>query len=112
MRRMWDRQAGATVRELLDELRADREIAYTTVMTVMDKLYKKGWLRRGSHGRAYRYETVGSREEYSALVMWEALDGSGDRSLALQHFVAQISAQDVSALRAALIESGRCGDPS
>ena len=44
MRRMWDRQAGATVREMLDELPSDRETAYTTVMTVMDKLLKRGWL--------------------------------------------------------------------
>jgi hypothetical protein len=36
----------ATVREVYESLREKRAIAYTTVMTVMDNLHKKGWLRR------------------------------------------------------------------
>ena len=58
MRRLWRRAKPTTVRELVDELQRDREIAYTTVMTVLDNLHKKGWLRRELDGRAYRYEPV------------------------------------------------------
>jgi predicted transcriptional regulator len=46
MDRLWSRDAPATVRDVLNDLRRRREIAYTTVLTVMDNLYKKGWLRR------------------------------------------------------------------
>jgi len=58
----WDR--GSTVREVVDQLREQRQIAYTTVMTVMDNLHRKGWLVRTREGRAYRYVPVSSREEY------------------------------------------------
>ena len=38
--------AAGLVREVLDDLRKDRPLAYTTVMTVMENLHRKGWLRR------------------------------------------------------------------
>ena len=60
MRRLWRRASPTTVRELVDELQQEREIAYTTVMTVLDNLHKKGWLQRELDGRAYRYEPVSS----------------------------------------------------
>lgn len=109
MQRMWSRQAPATVREIVDELRTEREVAYTTILTVMDNLFKKGWLRREIHGRAYRYEPVASREEYGAMIMREALDGSGDRAVALHHFVGRMSAEEAEALRGALDEFKRGG---
>ena len=102
MQRLWSRQAPVTVREIVDELRTERELAYTTILTVMDNLFKKGWLRREIDGRAYRYEPVASREEYVAMVMREALDGSGDRAVALQHFVGRMSTEEADALRGAL----------
>jgi predicted transcriptional regulator len=110
MQRMWDRRSG-TVRELLDDLRQSRDIAYTTVMTVMDNLHRKGWLSRELQGRAYRYSVVATREEYVALAMRSALDGSGDPALALQHFVGHISPAEAAALRRALLESEGPNEP-
>ena len=46
MHRLWAWGRPALVREMVDDLQKDRQIAYTTVMTVMDNLYRKGWLRR------------------------------------------------------------------
>jgi len=46
MDRLWERGRPALVREMVEDLREDRALAYTTVMTVMDNLYRKGWLRR------------------------------------------------------------------
>src|SRR4051812_4313171 len=66
MNRLWTRQEPATVREILDDLRGDREFAYTTVMTVLDNLHRKGWLTRQLDGRAYRYQPVSTKQEYSA----------------------------------------------
>ena len=50
MDRLWEWGRPALVREVLDDLRKDRPLAYTTVMTVMENLHRKGWLRR--HGTA------------------------------------------------------------
>ena len=57
MDRIWNRdpQASTTVREVFDELAAERGIAYTTVMSTMDNLHGKGWLQRERDGKAYRY---------------------------------------------------------
>ena len=64
MDRLWAWEHPATVREVLDDLRRDRDLAYTTVMTVLDNLHRKGWLTRELDGRAYRYRPVASRQEY------------------------------------------------
>jgi predicted transcriptional regulator len=51
MDRAWAHHAPVTVREVFDELAADRDIAYTTVMSTMDNLHRKGWLAREREGR-------------------------------------------------------------
>jgi predicted transcriptional regulator len=102
MDRLWERGRPALVREILDDLRGDRELAYTTVMTVMDNLRRKGWLRRERDGRAWRYEPTGSRSGYTAALMSEALETSADRRRALAHFAFQMSPHDAAVLREAL----------
>jgi predicted transcriptional regulator len=102
MDRLWEWGKPALVRELVDDLRKDRPIAYTTVMTVMENLYRKGWLRRHRDGRAWRYEPTGSRSGYTASLMSDALDTSADRRTALAHFVLQISPHDAALLQQAL----------
>src|SRR5258706_11069766 len=87
MQRLWDRADPATVRDVLTDLARERELAYTTVLTVMEKLYRKGWLGREPQGRAHLYRPLVSREEYTARLMREALTDSGDRAQALLHFV-------------------------
>jgi predicted transcriptional regulator len=102
MDRVWERGEPVTVRELFDELSAERTIAYTTVMSTMDNLHRKGWLGRVREGKAYRYTATASREEYSARLMREALAGGGDAEVVLSHFVAQIGSGESDALRSVL----------
>ena len=92
----------ALVREVVDDLHADRPLAYTTVMTVMENLHRKGWLRRERDGRAWRYEPTGSRSAYTAALMSDALGTSPDRRRALAHFVLEMSPHDAALLREAL----------
>ena len=99
---LWRWNRLATVRDVVEHLRAHREIAYTTVMTVMDNLHRKRWLRRERDGRAYRYEPTASREEYSAGLMRQALEASEDTTSTLVHFVAQMDPAESAALREAL----------
>ncbi len=54
-----------TVREVFEKLSADRELAYTTVMTVMSRLAQKGILVRRRRGQAHEYEAAKSREEFT-----------------------------------------------
>src|SRR6202034_3786364 len=102
MQRIWDHGGTVTVRDLFEELREERNIAYTTVMSTMDNLHRKGWLARERDGKAYRYTAVASRAEYSARLMREALTGSGHTEAVLSHFVAQMDGTEAAALRAAL----------
>jgi predicted transcriptional regulator len=102
MHRVWDRAGPVTVREVLDELQQERAIAYTTVMSTMDNLHRKGWLGRVKDGKAYRYTATASREEYSARLMREALAGGGDTEVVLSHFVAEMDGQDSEVLRTVL----------
>jgi predicted transcriptional regulator len=102
MDRLWERGSPALVREVLDDLREDRPLAYTTVMTVMENLHRKGWLHRHREGRAWRYEPTGSRSGYTAALMSDALATSTDRRTALAHFALQISPHDAELLQQAL----------
>ncbi|WP_344321051.1 BlaI/MecI/CopY family transcriptional regulator [Streptomyces macrosporus] len=102
MTRVWRWNRPVTVREVLDDLRRERPIAYTTVMTVMDNLREKGWVRREREGRAYRYEAVSTRAAYSAALMNEAWAASDNPAAALVAFFGMMSPEQEEALRDAL----------
>lgn len=102
MERMWAADRPLVVREVLENLLQDRQLAYTTVMTVMDNLHKKGLLSRKRQGRAYAYRAIQTREEHTAEMMEAVLGTAGDRTAALLHFVETISADEVAELQAAI----------
>jgi len=102
MDRLWTWGGTATVRDVVDSLQADRNSAYTTVMTVMDNLYHKGSLTRERDGRAWRYQPTVTREECSARLMREALDASPAHDMVFAHFVEHMTDEESQTLRAAL----------
>lgn len=89
--RVWSRAGETTVREVFEDLSQQREIAYTTVMSTMDNLHRKGVLARKRQGKAFLYWPTLTREEYSARLMRDALDGGGNPDLVLTHFLEQMS---------------------
>lgn len=97
-----------TVRDVHAALSAQpgrRDSAYTTVMTVMQRMAGKGLVQQERDGRAHRYRAGGSREELTAGLMRDALDEfatADDRRTALVAFVGEASEADRAALRAAL----------
>lgn len=107
MDRLWTWNRPATVRDIVDDINKTRPVAYTTVMTVTNILYSKGWLLRGKQGRAWLYTPVRSREAYSAALMEDGLGESKDRRTALVHFVENMSEEEQAALRRALRNVGR-----
>ncbi|MEU9890880.1 BlaI/MecI/CopY family transcriptional regulator [Sphaerisporangium sp. NPDC051017] len=100
---LWAHEGPLTAREV-GRLIADRDLAPTTVMTVLDRLTRKNFLTRTRDGRAWRYEPAASRDAYVAELMLEALDMTGDRSAALTRFAQTVSGSEAEILRKALTE--------
>ena len=76
--------------------------AYTTILTVLDRLHRKGLVRRAKDGRAFRYAAISSREEYTAQLMREALGAAADRDAVLVRFAETVSPTEAAVLREAL----------
>jgi predicted transcriptional regulator len=102
MDQVWSRPGPVTVRDICTKLRRERVIAYTTVMSTMDNLHRKGLLAREKDGKAYRYTAVTSRDEYSARMMSEAMAEAGDTEAVLTRFIARMDGAESAALRAVL----------
>jgi len=65
---------GETVREVHDCFKGKREIAYTTVMTIMTRLTKKGYLERKRKGRAYVYSPKKTKKQAARAIVGRALN--------------------------------------
>jgi predicted transcriptional regulator len=98
---LWDHPEGLTAAEIV-ELLEGRDLALTTVLTVLDRLRRKGMTSRVGQGRPYRHRATRAREDVAAALMVEALADSQDRSLALARFIDGISDTDAAVLRRAL----------
>lgn len=102
---LWDHSppaaTGLTVRDVAEALH-DRGLAYTTVMTVLDRLAGKGMVRRERTGRAWSYRPAASREAYIARLMLDALDLAGSRDAALVRFARSVTGDEAQVLRRAL----------
>lgn len=106
MAELWRRGEPATVRDVLGALNSSRNLAYTTVMTVMDNLHRKGQLTREMSGRAWLYRPVRTRPEHAAALLQDVLAESGDQQEVLMHFVAELQPDAVAQLRTA-VEAAR-----
>ncbi len=102
MRVLWASEEPLSIQRLTDVLNEARPLAYTTVMTVTERLRAKGWLERNKHGRSYRYSALRSADDYTAELMEQALASSTDRANALLHFAGRLDADEAVALRKAL----------
>ena len=89
---LWTRAEPMTPSMVQAEL--PRDLAYTTVMTVLQRLHAKGLLRRSRVGRAFAYEPVVDAAELAAQQMRRALDRGRDRAAVLQRFLAGLSPED------------------
>lgn len=105
MDQLWSADQPQTVRQVHEALAAHRELAYTTVMTVLQRLAKKDLVVQQRDDRAHQYAPVHSRDELVASLMVDALqqaDEVGSRRAALVHFVEQVGNDGAAALREAL----------
>ncbi len=95
MERIWKRGEVA-VRDLHEDLSG--RLAYTTIMTTLDRLYKKGLLNRRKEGKAFFYQAAFTEDQYREQVAQHlfdmALKGAGDGQLVLSRFVDAVSETD------------------
>lgn len=101
---LWDRGGWLTPGEVHELLTKDRELAYTTVMTVLVHLHGKGFAERRKDGRAFAYHPVQSREEHAASVMASTLQAALNKPTVLTNFVGQLDAAQRTQLRRMLAE--------
>ena len=108
---MWAADRPLRVREVASELHRERPLAFNTVQTVLENLFRKGWLNRSRDGRAYFYVTVRSREEYVAGLLEEVLAVARDPAATLIRLVEDLDPAEVARLRAALEAAAEGGSP-
>jgi predicted transcriptional regulator len=104
---LWEASEPVKVRDVLDDLDTGKKLAYTTVMTVLDNLYRKGWVQRELDGKAYLYEPALSQEEAAARALRDVLNSSGDAEAVLMHFATSVSDREREVLRSGLRKKAR-----
>jgi predicted transcriptional regulator len=110
---VWDSTEPLCVDEVRTGLveRTSKEAAYTTIMTTLDRLYKKGFLARERRGKAYYYRAKVSRSELGSNVTKQVIDGllTTFAEPAISYFVEALGDTDPEKLDslAALIERKR-----
>ena len=102
---LWSLPDGGTPSEVREAMQTD--LAYTTVMTILTRLWQKELVDRTREGRAFRYRPVLSEAELAAQRMQALLTSAGDRKAALSQFVGSLTARDARALRRALDDLDR-----
>ncbi|OLT35740.1 hypothetical protein BJF79_32000 [Actinomadura sp. CNU-125] len=107
MNELWTRPQGARASDLAAALASGP--AHTTVLTILERLARKGLVRREREGRAHRYYALRSKDEHVAGLMSEAFADATDRQSALTHFLDSVSPGDVEVLRQILDGSGEDG---
>ena len=95
--RLWLMEEPATPREVLDAL--DSDLAYTTILTILTHLWRKGLVNRRRRGRAYEYSPALTEADLTAQRMQAALGTTSDRKAALTGFARSLSAREARALR-------------
>lgn len=98
---LWSRSTPVSVRGVYERFRKSKAIAYTTLMTTLDRLFKKGLLQRTKEGRTFLYWSKYSRREFRALLARDVVEALLDRVAepVLSHFVEAVSEKDQNLLK-------------
>ncbi|MCD2107329.1 MULTISPECIES: BlaI/MecI/CopY family transcriptional regulator [Rhodococcus] len=103
---LWQSDDALSVKDLVEILGERRQLAYTTILTVVTHLYDKGWVSREKKSRAYFYRPSRSREEATSRALRELLDSSSDSAAVLLHFARTMTDAENEALRRGLSGEG------
>ena len=95
---LWASSESLSAYDLQEQL-SDRKLAATTILTVLSRLEKKGFVARIRDARPHRYTAAASREEHMADLMHEVLGTASNRTAVLERFVGQVSPEEAETLR-------------
>jgi predicted transcriptional regulator len=101
---LWAADEPLTPRAVLEETGED--LAYTTIMTILTRLWQKGLVERERSGKAYFYSPLVSEPDLLASRMRSVLETSADQKATLSRFVETLSKREANALRSALGQLG------
>ncbi|RJT95842.1 BlaI/MecI/CopY family transcriptional regulator [Arthrobacter zhaoguopingii] len=103
---LWSTPGALTANELRDSIavvpagaETGRELAVTTVLTVLSRLEKKGLVQRERDSRPHRYKAVTSRADHTAELMHEVFAKAPDREAVLARFIGSVSESEAQTLR-------------
>src|SRR3954469_17773708 len=108
---LWAGQEAATANTLRDQLartsaaqgggpaHEGKELAVTTVLTVLSRLERKGLVERERGTRPHRYQAVSSRADHTAELMHEVLGSAPDREAVLARFIGSVTDTEAETLR-------------
>lgn len=99
---LWSSDEAMSVRSVQEVLLNRRTLAYTTVMTVLDNLHRKGYVERTKQGRGFQYRPGVSRGEAAANAIRQILDETADTETALLLLARSASESESEALRRGL----------
>ncbi len=103
MEQLWAGESALTANEVRDRLAASaapgKSPATTTVLTVLSRLERKGFVGRDRDSRPHRYSALLSRADHTAELMHEVLSASSDRDAALARFIGTASTGEANTLR-------------
>ncbi len=104
---LWESDGWQTSGEVHSRLEPTHPVAYTTVMTILVRLWQKGRLERHKTGRAFSYRPNLTRDEDAARRMGDVLASLGDHKGALNRFVETLDTSDQAELRRLLASATR-----
>jgi len=103
--RLWATEDAMTPAQVVEAM--DDPPAYTTVMTILTRLWQKGLVDREGRGRAYAYRPLIGEAEFAAQKMHATLAAASNREAALSHFVGSLTKREERALRRVIAELER-----
>lgn len=107
LRVLWEQAVPVDAGRIRDQVPAPAP-AYTTVLTVLDRLERKGQVvRSGDSPRKVRFQATRTGEEHASSAMIDALEDAPDREAALLGFAGNLSTEDIAVLRKALARKKR-----
>lgn|SRR5690606_2793561 len=102
---LWESDAPLTAYDVQARIGGVKQLAATTVLTVLGRLEKKGFVVPDRSSRPHRYRPTASRADHVAELMHEVLGDAADRRAVLERFVGGVSPEDAAVLRRILGDS-------
>jgi predicted transcriptional regulator len=99
---LWNVNHPMQAAEVREKLNLD--LAYTSIATVLTRMWKKKWISRETNGRAFSYRPIMSREDWYAEKMLAFLDESPNQRVLLAGFVGKLSKRERQTLKKLLTE--------